>query len=86
VIKLRFYNGAIGWGETQTIASWGGDDGARYDETAKTALSVTHDRIALDVRAIENVHAAMNRAVRGHSYAKAAVVELEVRPDWSVAT
>ncbi len=78
VVKLRLNNGAIGWGETQTIRSWGGDDGSRYGESAKTALTVIHDFIApalegVDVRQFENVHAAMNRGVRGHPYAKAGV-------------
>lgn len=78
VVKLRLNNGAVGWGETQTIRSWGGDDATRYGESAKTAVTVIHDYLApvlrdVDVRAMENVHAAMNRGVRGHPYAKAAV-------------
>lgn len=78
VVKLRLANGAVGWGEAQTIKSWGGDDGARYGESAKTALIVIHDCIApaltgVDLRQFEAVHAAMRRAVRGHPYAKAAV-------------
>lgn len=78
VVKLRLSNGVVGWGEAQTIKSWGGDDGARYGETAKTALVVICDCIVpglegVDVRQIEQVHAAMNRAVRGHPYAKAAI-------------
>jgi muconate cycloisomerase len=78
VVKLRLNNGAVGWGETQTIRSWGGDDGARYGESAKTAITVIHDCLVpalkgVDVRGFETVHAAMNRGVRGHPYAKAAL-------------
>jgi muconate cycloisomerase len=78
VVKVRLNSGVVGWGETQTIRSWGGDDSARYGESAKTAVTVIHDFIApalkdVDVRQFENVHAAMNRGVRGHPYAKAGV-------------
>ncbi|RAI43169.1 hypothetical protein [Rhodoplanes roseus] len=78
VLKLRLDNGVVGWGEAQTIGTWGGDDQSRYGETTGTALAVIREALepalaGVDVRSLENVHAAMNRAVRGHPYAKAAV-------------
>ena len=78
VVKLRLMGGAIGWGEAQTIATWGGDDGCRYGETAETACSVIEKYLApalaeIDLRRIEAVHQAMDRVLRGHPYAKAAV-------------
>jgi muconate cycloisomerase len=78
VVKVRLNNGVVGWGETQTIRSWGGDDGTRYGETARTAVAIIEDCIGpaldgVDVREIQYVHAAMDRGVRGHPYAKAAI-------------
>jgi muconate cycloisomerase len=78
VVKLRLNDGSIGWGEAQTISSWGGDDASRYGETPKTAVVVIRDYLVpaldgVDVRQFETLHRTMNRAVRGHVYAKAAV-------------
>jgi muconate cycloisomerase len=78
VLKLALSDGTVGWGEAQTLANWGGDDGNRYGETPVTTRHVIDDlllpRLAeVDVRNIEVLHAAMARAVRGYPYAKAAV-------------
>jgi L-alanine-DL-glutamate epimerase-like enolase superfamily enzyme len=78
VTRARLNNGSVGWGETQPIKTWGGDDWSRYGETPKTVLAVIHDHLVpalkdVDVRGFESVHAAMSRSVRGHPYAKAAV-------------
>ncbi len=78
VVKLRLDDGTIGWGETQTIETWGGDDDSRYGESPETAHELIAKYLApalkeVDLRQFETVHAAMNRALRGHPYTKAGV-------------
>jgi len=78
VTRVTLSDDTVGWGEAQTIKTWGGDDAARYGETPKTALTIIQDYLApalqgVDVRQFEAVHAAMNRTIRGYPYAKAAV-------------
>jgi muconate cycloisomerase len=78
VVKLELTNGTIGWGEAQAIPTWGGDDASRYGETPATARHLIEEHLVpalrnVDLRQFENVHAAMNRVVRGHPYAKAAI-------------
>ncbi|HEV3486004.1 MAG TPA: hypothetical protein VG106_11390, partial [Vicinamibacterales bacterium] len=78
VLKLTLSNGVVGWGESQPIQSWGGDDASRYGEIPQTAIAVLEHCIVpalkdVDVRQLEQLHAAMNRAVRGYPYAKAAL-------------
>src|SRR5690606_18377505 len=78
VLKLTLDNGVVGWGEAQPIQTWGGEHGSRYGETPETARHIIEDHLVpgladVDVCQFENVHAAMNRVVRGHNYAKAAL-------------
>jgi muconate cycloisomerase len=78
VTRLALDDGTVGWGEAQPIKTWGGDDASRYGETPKTVVAVIHDYLVpalkdVDLRQFETVHAAMNRTLRGHPYAKAAV-------------
>ena len=78
VVKLELTNGFVGWGEAQAIPTWGGDDASRYGETPTTARHLIEEHLVpalrnVDLRQFENVHAAMNRVVRGHPYAKAAI-------------
>lgn len=78
VTRLTLDDGTVGWGEAQPIKTWGGDDASRYGETPKTVVAVIHDHLLpalkeVDLRHFEVVHAAMNRTLRGHPYAKAAV-------------
>jgi muconate cycloisomerase len=76
VVKLRLNDGTLGWGEAQTIETWGGDDHSRYGETPETACAVIEKILApalkeIDLRQFEAVHILMNRVLRGHPYAKA---------------
>lgn len=78
VIRMELNNGVVGWGESQPIQTWGGDDASRYGETPETVRHIVESHLVpalkdTDLRQFERVHAAMNRAVRGHPYAKAAV-------------
>src|ERR1043165_7824825 len=78
VLRLELENGIVGWGEAQVIATWGGDHGARYGETPNmTATAIKNILlpaiVGANVTEIEQVHARMNRALRGYPYAKAAI-------------
>jgi len=78
VLRLRLSDGTTGWGEAQTIPTWGGDDASRYGETPRGAISLIKELLIpalkdVDVSRIELVHEAMDRVLRGHPYAKAAI-------------
>jgi muconate cycloisomerase len=59
------------------IGTWGGDHGARYGETPRmTATAITEVLIPLagqNATEIEQLHARMDRVLRGYPYAKAAI-------------
>jgi muconate cycloisomerase len=78
VLRLELENGIVGWGEAQVIGTWGGDHGARYGETPKlTATAITEILLPAisghDVTEIGQLHARMDRVLRGYPYAKAAI-------------
>jgi len=78
VLKLELSNGATGWGESQPIPTWGGDDATRYGETPATTVALI-ERILVpaladvDVSRFDQVHDKMDTVLRGYPYAKAAV-------------
>ncbi|HEX5451857.1 MAG TPA: enolase C-terminal domain-like protein, partial [Candidatus Limnocylindrales bacterium] len=78
ILRLETDDGLVGWGEAPALATWGGSRGAYFGETSGTVEHVVRDYLlpALedqDPRAISACHAAMDRAIKGHPYAKAAV-------------
>jgi muconate cycloisomerase len=78
VLRLELECGIVGWGETQPIATWGGDLGARYGETPKMTAEAIKSVllpaiVGHNVTEIEPLHARMNRVLRGYPYAKAAI-------------
>jgi L-alanine-DL-glutamate epimerase-like enolase superfamily enzyme len=78
ILRLALESGIVGWGEAQVIATWGGDHGTRYGETpAMTAIAIRDILlpaiVGQNVTEIEQLHARMNRALRGYPYAKAAI-------------
>ena len=78
VLRLDLESGIVGWGETQVIATWGGDYDARYGEAPKlTAVALREILLpavaGCEVTRIEELHQRMDRALRGYPYAKAAV-------------
>jgi muconate cycloisomerase len=78
VLRLELESGIVGWGEAQVIGTWGGDHGARYGETPRmTATAISEVLIPAiaghDVTEIEQLHARMDRMLRGYPYAKAAI-------------
>ncbi|CAA9317085.1 MAG: L-alanine-DL-glutamate epimerase (EC [uncultured Chloroflexia bacterium] len=78
VLRLETDEGLVGWGETPAISTWGGAHMMYYGETSVTArhiieaylFPVIEGRSPLEIGPI---HVAMDRAVKGHPYAKAAV-------------
>lgn len=78
IIKLTTDEGVDGWGETPALATWGGPHGMYFGETAETVSHIVRDYLlpsleGIDPRNIAACHSAMDRAVKGHPYAKAAV-------------
>jgi L-alanine-DL-glutamate epimerase-like enolase superfamily enzyme len=78
VLRLDLESGIVGWGEAQSIATWGGDHAKHYGETPKMTALVIKDIllpaiIGHDVTDIEQLHGRMNRILRGYPYAKAAI-------------
>ncbi|HEY1361980.1 MAG TPA: enolase C-terminal domain-like protein [Xanthobacteraceae bacterium] len=78
VLRLELESGVVGWGEAQVIGTWGGDHGARYGETPKMTAAAISDIllpgiVGQNASEIEQLHARMNRVLRGYPYAKAAI-------------
>ena len=78
ILKLRTDAGVVGWGEAPILIDWGGDRQRYYGESAPMAVHVIADYLlpairGEDVFAIERIHERMDRVVKGHFYAKAAV-------------
>ena len=84
VLRLDLASGVVGWGEAQVIGTWGGDHGARYGETPKMTATAIRDILlpaitGANVTEIAQLHARMNRALRGYPYAKAAIDVADVK-------
>jgi muconate cycloisomerase len=78
ILRLEANDGLVGWGETPAIATWGGPHGMYFGETSSTVSHVVRDYLlpaleGQDVRQIGLCHRLMDRAIKGHPYAKAAV-------------
>lgn len=78
IVRLDTDEGVSGWGEAPAIATWGGAGGRYYGETPETVRHVVRDYLlsavlGLDPAEIAVVHARMDKVVKGHPYAKAAV-------------
>lgn len=78
LLRLETDEGIVGWGETPAIATWGGAHMMYYGETAQTVRHLIDDYffpLLLDRSPLELgvIHAELDRAVKGHPYAKAAV-------------
>jgi muconate cycloisomerase len=78
IVRLDTDEGVSGWGEAPAIATWGGAHGRYYGETPETVRHIVLDYL---VPALEGAdpgepgvaHARMDKVVKGHPYAKAAV-------------
>jgi muconate cycloisomerase len=78
VLRVTTDAGIDGWGEAPAIATWGGPHGAYFGETAMTVDHIVADYLLpaladTDPRDIGACHVLMDRAIKGHPYAKAAV-------------
>lgn len=78
VVRVRSEEGVEGWGETSCLPDWGGAHGAYYGETPQTVRHVLLDLLLPALRGeevfdIPRVHQIMDRVIKGHPYAKAAL-------------
>ncbi len=78
IVRLDTDEGVSGWGEAPAIATWGGAHGRYYGETPETVKHIVEAYLLPAVRGVDPaeiavVHARMDKVVKGHPYAKAAV-------------
>ena len=78
VVKMHVEGGIHGVGEAQVLKDWGGEHGSRYGEAPESTRVIINQYLAPliigeDVRRIENLHAKMDKFVKGYPYAKAAL-------------
>jgi muconate cycloisomerase len=78
VLRLDTDEGISGWGEAPAGISWGGAAMRYYGESPETVRHLIDDHLmpiidGLDPRQTDVLHAAMDKDVKGHPYAKAAV-------------
>lgn len=78
ILRLDIDDGPTGWGEAPAIATWGGPAMRYYGETPETVAHILEDYLlpavdGLDPAEIGVVHARMDKAIKGHPYAKAAL-------------
>jgi muconate cycloisomerase len=78
VVRLDTDEGVSGWGEAPAIATWGGAHMRYYGETPETVKHIVESYLLPAVRELDPaevgvVHSRMDKVVKGHPYAKAAV-------------
>ena len=78
IVELVTDEGVTGWGEAPAGGTWGGAHMRYYGETPETVRHIVLDHLlpavtGLDPAEISVVHATMDKAVKGHPYAKAAI-------------
>ncbi|HBY94161.1 MAG: hypothetical protein M5U01_14715 [Ardenticatenaceae bacterium] len=78
IIKVKTDEGIVGLGEAPALKEWGGDYGTYFGESAKTVMLVIREHLApvlegQDPFRIEWIHGLMDKAIKGHPYAKAAI-------------
>ena len=78
LVKMIDAAGLAGWGEAPALKDWGGDFGRYFGESPGTTIEVVTRHLAPAVRGalpgeIADLHARMDRAIKGYPYAKAAV-------------
>ncbi|MCZ7568892.1 MAG: hypothetical protein M5U01_09945 [Ardenticatenaceae bacterium] len=78
IIKIMTDEGIIGLGEAPALKEWGGDYGTYFGETGKMVMMVVREYLTpailnQDPFRIEWIHTLMDRSIKGHPYAKAAV-------------
>jgi muconate cycloisomerase len=78
LVKMTDAAGLAGWGEAPALKDWGGEFGRYFGESPGTTILVIKQYLAPAVRGcipgeIAELHARMDRAIKGFPYAKAAV-------------
>ncbi|MDA8264584.1 MAG: mandelate racemase, partial [Actinomycetota bacterium] len=78
IVEVLTDEGISGWGEAPAGATWGGAHMRYYGETPETVTHVVRDYLlpaveGCDPLDIAVIHARMDRVVKGHPYAKAAI-------------
>jgi len=78
LVKMTDEAGLAGWGEAPARKDWGGDYDRYFGESPGTTLLVVAQHLAPAVKGslpgeIAELHARMDRAIKGFPYAKAAV-------------
>ena len=78
IVRLDTDEGVSGWGEAPAIATWGGAHMRHYGETPETVKHIVESYLLPAIREVDPaeiavVHSRMDRVVKGHPYAKAAV-------------
>ena len=78
LVKMTDAAGLAGWGEAPALKDWGGEFGRYFGESPGTTIQVITQYLAPAVHGclpgeIAELHARMDRAIKGYPYAKAAV-------------
>src|SRR5436309_6907119 len=78
LVKMIDAAGGAGWGEAPALKDWGGDFGRYFGESPGTTIEVITRHLAPAVKGalpgeIAELHARMDRAIKGYPYAKAAI-------------
>lgn len=78
IVRVDTDEGVSGWGEAPAIATWGGAHMRYYGETPETVKHIVESYLVPAVRDLDPLelgvlHARMDKVVKGHPYAKAAV-------------
>ncbi len=78
LVKMTDAAGGAGWGEAPALKDWGGDFGRYFGESPGTTIEVITRYLAPAVKGglpgdIAELHARMDRSIKGYPYAKAAV-------------
>lgn len=78
ILRVDTDKGITGWGEATVLKEWGGSHGKYYGESYGTVCHIITDYLAPALRGedpfdIERLHERMDRIVKGHPYAKAAI-------------
>src|SRR5215468_406770 len=78
LIKMMDDGGVVGWGEAPALKDWAGEFGRYFGESPGTTVEIVTRHLAPAVKGclageIAELHARMDRAIKGYPYAKAAV-------------
>lgn len=78
LIRVDTDEGVQGWGESPAGITWGGSQGRYYGESPETVAHVIKDHLieavkGQDPRELAMLHSTMDKSVKGHPYAKAAL-------------